>query len=93
MMARGLMVEGGGGEVGMVASNSGTLFLLCMVVMYLSILSMVIFACGLRGGGGGSGHGRGHRDDGVDFRGGVVKGEGGDCGGGDLGGHLQIDKW
>ena len=40
------MAIGGGGEVGMVASSYGALFLLCMVVMSLSILSMIIFACG-----------------------------------------------
>ena len=46
-MARGLTaVSGGGGEAGMVASSSGALFLRCMIVRSLSILSMVIFACG-----------------------------------------------
>ena len=51
-MARGLMALGGGGgrsggeQVGTMASSSGVLLLLCMIIMSLSIISMVIFACG-----------------------------------------------
>ena len=49
-MARGLMALGGGGgggeKVGTTASSCGALLLLCMIIMSLSIISMVIFACG-----------------------------------------------
>ncbi|KAM1443328.1 hypothetical protein ACFX2I_039618 [Malus domestica] len=61
----------GGGHAGEVATmmpdhNSGGLLLLCMILMSLSLISMVIFACGdssgrprPRPGGGGCGGGGG----------------------------------
>ncbi|CAL9011542.1 unnamed protein product [Prunus brigantina] len=48
-MARGTYVVLGGGhaeELGIMQDNSGGIFLLCMILMSLSLKSMVIFACG-----------------------------------------------
>ncbi|CAB4273130.1 unnamed protein product [Prunus armeniaca] len=48
-MARGTYVVLGGGqaeELGIMQDNSGGIFLLCMILMSLSLISMVIFACG-----------------------------------------------
>ncbi|KAM1778270.1 hypothetical protein ACFX1S_039996 [Malus domestica] len=86
----------GGGHAGEVAimmpdHNSGGLLLLCMILMSLSLISMVIFACGdssgkprPRGGGytGGAG-GCGGGGGGGGCGGG---GGGGGCGGGGGGG-------
>ncbi|ONI16669.1 hypothetical protein PRUPE_3G114200 [Prunus persica] len=72
-MARGAYVVLGGGhaeELGIMQDNSGGIILLCMILMSLSLISMVIFACGddegsskkryrNRGGGGGAAAGAG----------------------------------
>lgn len=52
-MARHLIVlgEGNAGQADMVLASSGGLFLLCMIAVSLSIISMVIFACGHRTSG------------------------------------------
>ncbi|KAK9265915.1 hypothetical protein L1049_021409 [Liquidambar formosana] len=63
-------------EVGLVQQTSGSLILFCMIIMSLSIISMVIFACGDSGSGSPS---KKRRDDGGG-------GGGGGCGGGDGGG-------
>ncbi|KAM1026796.1 hypothetical protein ACFX2A_040639 [Malus domestica] len=88
----------GGGHAGEVAimmpdHNSGRLLLLCMILMSLSLISMVIFACGdssgkprPRGGGytgGAGGCGGGGGGGGCGGGGG---GGGGGCGGGGGGG-------
>ncbi|CAN6706358.1 unnamed protein product [Malus baccata var. baccata] len=104
-MARTYVGLGGGhaGEVGIMMPdhNSGGLLLLCMILMSLSLISMVIFACGdyqwrsqdfQRGGakfkrvrGGGAAFGRGRGRGGS---GAVFGGGGGSaaCGGGGGGG-------
>ena len=46
-MARQFVIgDGNAGQASLVLVSSGGLFLLCMIVMSLSIISMVIFACG-----------------------------------------------
>ncbi|CAL9011414.1 unnamed protein product [Prunus brigantina] len=48
-MARGAYVVLGGGhaeELGIMQDNLGAILLLCMILMSLSLISMVIFACG-----------------------------------------------
>ncbi|KAI5338075.1 hypothetical protein L3X38_017346 [Prunus dulcis] len=85
-MSRGAYVVLGGGhaeELGIMQDNSGTILLLCMILMSLSLISMVIFACGddegsskKRYGGGGGGGG------GIVGDGGAACGGGGGCGGG-----------
>ncbi|KAM1189796.1 hypothetical protein ACFX2J_025430 [Malus domestica] len=94
-MARTYVGLGGGhaGEVGIMMPdhNSGGLLLLCMILMSLSLISMVIFACGdyegsnkeRRGGGAAFGRGRGRGGGGAAFGGG---GGGAACGGGGGGG-------
>ncbi|KAK9285467.1 hypothetical protein L1049_024661 [Liquidambar formosana] len=49
-------------EVGLMQQTSGSLILFCMIIMSLSIISMVIFACGDSGSGSPSKkrHGGGH---------------------------------
>ncbi|KAJ0014499.1 hypothetical protein Pint_19559 [Pistacia integerrima] len=79
-MARELFVIDGSVPAG---SNFGGLFLLCAVVASVSMISMVIFACGdstsgkRRSGGGGGGGGGGG-----DGGGGCGDGGGGGGGGG-----------
>ena len=75
-MAREFIVHEGSvhSEAGFLLDSSEAFLLLCMIVVSLSIISMVIFACGDSGsGGGGCGGGGG---------GGGCGGGGGGCGGG-----------
>ncbi|KAI5338074.1 hypothetical protein L3X38_017345 [Prunus dulcis] len=89
-MARGTYVVLGGGhaeELGLMQDNSGGIFLLCMILMSLSLISMIIFACGDAegpskkgyGGGGGVGGGGAAATAGAAACGG---GDGAACGGG-----------
>ncbi|KAL3592047.1 hypothetical protein D5086_010687 [Populus alba] len=70
-------------EVGFLLDSSEAFLLLCMIVVSLSIISMVLFACGDSGSGGGGGRPSGQG--GFTGAGGVVAGGGG-CGGGGGGG-------
>ncbi|GLT48348.1 hypothetical protein SLA2020_219790 [Shorea laevis] len=97
-MARDVIVfhgEEGGFQLD---SKGGGLFLICMIVASLSLISMVVFACGdsghkprrrgdggggCGGGGGGGGHGHGHGSGGHGHGHGHG---GGGCGGGGGGG-------
>ncbi|KAK3024752.1 hypothetical protein RJ639_043695 [Escallonia herrerae] len=80
-MARSLVPQD---EMSVTVGGWGGLFLLCMVILSVSILSMILFACAdgpekkRRGGGGGGGGGGGCGDGGG--------GGGGGCGGGGGGG-------
>ncbi|GMH11096.1 hypothetical protein Nepgr_012937 [Nepenthes gracilis] len=82
-MARHLAAMSGGDlyEAGSDVGSSGSLFLLCMVVVSVSIVSMVVFACA-----DGFGEGSPRRSGGfIGGGGGGVVGGGG-CGGGGGGG-------
>ncbi|KAJ6353156.1 hypothetical protein OIU76_002212 [Salix suchowensis] len=73
-MAREFVVHEGSvhSEAGFLLGSSEAFLLLCMIVVSLSIISMVIFACGDSNSGKGRRHGGG--------------GGGGGCGGGGGGG-------
>lgn len=75
-MGRELLVLAGAAHA---ESNFGGVFLLCMVVASISMISMVIFACG------DDGHPKRHRTSGGFAPGGGGCGGGG-CGGGGCGG-------
>ncbi|KAJ6333503.1 hypothetical protein OIU77_009385 [Salix suchowensis] len=81
-MAREFLVHEGSvhSETGFLLGSSEAFLLLCMIVVSLSIISMVIFACG--DSSGGIRHGRG----GYAGGGGGCGGGGGGCGGGGGGG-------
>ncbi|KAF9672368.1 hypothetical protein SADUNF_Sadunf11G0034400 [Salix dunnii] len=92
-MAREFLVHEGSvhSEAGFLLGSSGAFLLLCMIVVSLSIISMVIFACGdsnsdrgRKGGNGGGGGCGGGGGGGVcgGGGGGSVCGGGGGCGGG-----------
>ncbi|KAJ6769876.1 hypothetical protein OIU79_020686 [Salix purpurea] len=79
-MAREFLVHEGSvhSEAGSLLGSSEAFLLLCMIVVSLSIISMVIFACGDSNSGGGKRHGWGG--------GACGGGGGGACGGGGGGG-------
>ncbi|KAJ6736707.1 hypothetical protein OIU85_018837 [Salix viminalis] len=82
-MAREFVVHEGSvhSEAGFLLGSSEAFLLLCMIVVSLSIISMVIFACGDSNSGGSRRHGQGG------LGGGGCGGDGGGgCGGGGCGG-------
>ncbi|CAK7339494.1 unnamed protein product [Dovyalis caffra] len=83
-MAREIIVHEGTvhSQAGFLVDSSGAFMLLCMIVVSLSIISMVIFACG------DSNSGKSRRQDWGGFVGGGANcgGAGGACVGGDGGG-------
>ncbi|XP_038682034.1 ctenidin-1-like [Tripterygium wilfordii] len=101
-MARALVVSGGHSDAFMVGNFGGLMIMLGMVFVSLSIISMVIFACGDdnesggSGGGGGGGGGVGVMAGGGGCGGGGggggCGGGGGGCGGGG-GGSIKVDQW
>ncbi|GLU12161.1 hypothetical protein SLE2022_288630 [Rubroshorea leprosula] len=90
-MARDVIVFRGEEGGFLLDSKGGGLFLICMIVASLSLISMVVFACGDSGhkprrsvgyGGGGGGGGCGGGGGGCGGSGGGCGGGGGGCGGG-----------